>query len=75
MKSFQESDRQLRSHDGHGDVENTPDCYDDVDLSDALLGQHAVELLLELPFSAMKVCGKKDRNCVLGLIVQATKVC
>lgn len=42
------------------------------ELDSEVRGQHAVELMLELPFSAMQKLGNKD--CMFGLIVQATKV-
>jgi hypothetical protein len=43
------------------------------DYGSSILGQHAAELLLELPHSAMQEFGNKD--CMFGLIIQATRVC
>ena len=43
-----------------------------VDIAYNIRGQHAAELLLELPYTVLQVPG--DKKCVLGFIVQATKV-
>ncbi|XP_064631925.1 uncharacterized protein LOC135490609 [Lineus longissimus] len=45
---------------------------DDIDLPFNLRGQHAAELLLELPFSALQPCDGEE--VILGITVQCTRV-
>jgi hypothetical protein len=44
---------------------------EDLDLPDDVKGQHAAELLMEIPFSTVRDSNKK---CAFGLIIQATRV-
>ncbi|XP_064635948.1 uncharacterized protein LOC135493045 isoform X1 [Lineus longissimus] len=45
---------------------------EEVDLPDDIKGQHAVELLMEIPFSTVR--DSEKMKCALGLIIQGTKV-
>ncbi|XP_064624175.1 uncharacterized protein LOC135485710 isoform X2 [Lineus longissimus] len=55
-----------------GPSEESFENPDDFDLPDEVFGQHAAELLVELPYTALTRFGNKE--CIFGMIIQCTKV-